>query len=41
VPQLDTWFGKFVCAFAVGLGFRTGNLDDAFNLCLFISTHDL
>lgn len=41
MPELDTLFGRFVCAFAVGLGVRTGNLDNAFNLCLFIVTNDL
>lgn len=39
--ELDTLFGKFVCAFAIGLGVRSGNLGDAANLCVFIFKNDL
>jgi hypothetical protein len=41
VLEFNTLFGQMVCAFGIGVGMRTGNLDDAFNLCLFIQANDL
>ncbi len=39
--ELDTLFGKLVCAFATGFGNLTGHRDDAAALCLFIQANDL
>jgi len=41
VLGFDSLFGKFVCAFSIGIGMRSGNLDDAFHLCMFIHANDL
>jgi hypothetical protein len=39
--ELDSWFGKVICAFGSGLGVVTGHTHEAINLCMFILTNDL